>query len=97
MCDKAHFDSLESRVDDLEEEVRVYHAKTDERLKTLFETCEKLSSTASLVLKAALVILGTVLIVSVFALVYGAIGSHGFNAVTNAAARSAAVQYPMNR
>ena len=85
MCDKAHFDNLESRVDALEQEMRVYHAKTDERIKTLFETCEKLASTASLVQKASLAILGTVLIVSVFALVYGAIGSHGFNAVTSAA------------
>jgi len=85
MCDKAHYDEIEGRLDALEGEMRVYHAKTDERIKTLFETCEKLSDTASLVLKSTLAILGTVLIVSVFALVYGAVGHGGFNAVTHAA------------
>ena len=85
MCDKDHFHRLEERVDRLEGEVNVYHARTDERLKTLFKTCEKLSSTAATLLRAALTILGIVLIVSVFALVYGAVGHDGFNAVTHAA------------
>ena len=75
MCDHEHFDTLRDRVDRLEDDVKVYHARTDERLKTLFQTCEKLSST----------VLGIVLIVSVFALVYGAVGERGFNAVTTAA------------
>lgn len=83
MCDHEHFAELKGRVDDLEESVNVYHAKTDERLKTLFQTCEKLSDTATLVMKAALALLGTVLIVSVLALVYGAIGHNGFNAVVD--------------
>ena len=85
MCDREHFDTLRDRVDQLEEDVKIYHARTDERLKTLFQTCEKLSSTAATLLRAALTILGIVLIVSVFALVYGALGDHGFKAVTNAA------------
>ena len=85
MYDMEHFNMLEERVDQLEGEVKVYHARTDERLKTLFHTCEKLSSTAATLLRAALTILGIVLIVSVFALVYGAVGHDGFNAVTRAA------------
>ena len=85
MCDRDHFHKLEDRVDRLESEVQVYHARTDERLKTLFQTCEKLSSTAATLLRAALTILGIVLIVSVFALVYGALGERGFKAVTTAA------------
>ena len=85
MCDREHFDTLRDRVERLEDDVKVYHARTDERLKTLFQTCEKLSSTASTLLRAALTILGIVLIVSVFALVYGAVGHDGFNAVTRAA------------
>ena len=85
MCDREHFDTLRDRVDRLEDAVKVYHARTDERLKTLFHACEKLSSTAAMLLRAALTILGIVLIVSVFALVYGALGERGFNAVTTAA------------
>lgn len=81
MCDHEHFNELRNRVDALEDSVSVYHAKTDERIKTLFQTCEKLSDTATLVMKAALALLGTVLLVSVLALVYGAIGHNGFNAV----------------
>ena len=89
MCDRDHFHKLEDRVDRLEDSVNVYHAKTDERLKTLFQTCEKLSGTAATVLRASLVILGTVLLVCVFALVYGAVGHDGFNAVTRAAQEAA--------
>lgn len=74
MCDREHFDTLRDRVERLEDDVKVYHARTDERLKTL--------------LRAALTILGIVLIVSVFALVYGAIGESGFKAVTTAAPTS---------
>ena len=85
MCDREHFDTLRDRVERLEDDVKVYHARTDERLKTLFRACEKLSSTAATLLRAALTILGIVLIVSVFALVYGAIGESGFKAVTRAA------------
>ena len=85
MCDRDRFHKLEDRVDQLESEVQVYHARTDERLKTLFQTCEKLSRTAATLLRAALTILGIVLIVSVFALVYGALGERGFKAVTTAA------------
>ena len=85
MCDRDNFHRLEDRVDRLEDDVKVYHARTDERLKTLFQTCEKLSSTAATLLRAALTILGIVLIVSVFALVYGALGERGFKAVSTAA------------
>lgn len=89
MCDRDHFHKLEDRVDRLDGDVKVYHARTDERLRTLFQTCEKLSSTAATLLRAALMILGIVLVVSVFALVYGAVGHDGFNAVTRAAREAA--------
>lgn len=89
MYDREHFHKLEDRVDRLEGDVKVYHARTDERLKTLFQTCEKLSSTAATLLRAALTILGIVLVVSVFALVYVAVGHDGFNAVTRAALEAA--------
>ena len=87
MCDHEHYNELRERVDALEDSVKVYHAKTDERIKTLFQTCEKLSDTATTVLKTALALLGTVLLVAVLALVYGAVGQSGFNAVTQGAAQ----------
>ena len=85
MCDREHFDTLRDRVERLEDDVKVYHARTDERLKTLFQPCEKLSSMAATFLRAVLTILGIVLIVTVFALVYGAVGERGFKDVTTAA------------
>lgn len=85
MCDHEHFDTLRNRVDALENSVKVYHAKTDERIKTLFQTCEKLSSTATTILKSTLAMIGFVIAVTVLALVYGAVGQSGFNAVTTAA------------
>lgn len=85
MCDHEHYTSLAQRVDKLEDSVAVYHAKTDERIKTLFQTCEKLSDTATTILKTALTVLGIVLLIAVLALVYGAVGQSGFNAVTSAA------------
>lgn len=85
MCDHEHYTTLADRVDALEESVSVYHAKTDERIKTLFQTCEKLSDTATTILKTALTVLGIVLLIAVLALVYGAVGQNGFNAVANAA------------
>lgn len=89
MCDHEHYTNLAQRVDRLEESVSVYHAKTDERIKTLFQTCEKLSDTATTILKTALTVLGIVLLIAVLALVYGAVGQNGFNAVTNAAHETA--------
>ena len=85
MCDHEHYTNLAQRVDKLEESVAVYHAKTDERIKTLFQTCEKLSSTARSLQIAAVSLLGTVLLICLLALVYGAVGPRGFNAVTSAA------------
>lgn len=85
MGEKNDYEKLEERVDRIEGSVAVYHAKTDERLKTLFQTCERLSNTAAVMLKVALTLLGTVLLVAVFALVYGAVGGDGFNAVARAA------------
>lgn len=89
MYDKTDYNELRGRVDALEDSVAVYHAKTDERIKTLFATCEKLSDTATTILKTALTVLGIVLLIAVLALVYGAVGQNGFNAVTNAAHETA--------
>lgn len=92
MGKRGHFEELKRRVDVLEDSVQVYHAKTDERIKTLFKSCDTLAAacerlgSASLRLMWSLIaLLGLVVTVSLFTLVYGAVGDHGFNAVTHAA------------
>lgn len=89
MCDREHFNTLRTRVDALEDSVIQYHAKTDERLKTLFASCERLGTASGRLMWSLVAILGIVLIVSVFALVYGAVGHDGFNAVTRATQEAA--------
>lgn len=85
MCDHEHYQRLEDRMDRLEDDAIKHHTKVDEQIKTLFKTCEKLSDTASTVLKSTLAMIGFVIAVTVLALVYGAVGHNGFNAVTHAA------------
>ena len=88
MCDREHYQRLEDRMDRLEDDAIKHHTRVDEQIKTLFRTCEKLSDTAATVLKSTLAMIGFVVAVTVLALVYGAVGQNGFNAVA-AAAREA--------
>lgn len=92
MCDREHYERLEGRVDALEDSVAVYHAKTDEQIKTLFNACRELNDSAKTLLKTFSVSLVFVLTVVVLALVYGAVGQNGFNAVTRAATAAPATQ-----
>lgn len=85
MCDREHYMRLENRMDRLEDDAIKHHTRVDEQIKTLFKTCEKLSDTATTVLKSTLAMVGFVVAVTVLALVYGAVGHNGFNAVTTAA------------
>lgn len=85
MCDHEHYQRLEDRMDRLEDDAIKHHTRVDEQIKTLFKTCEKLSDTATTVLKSTLAMIGFVVAVTVLALVYGAVGQSGFNAVTTAA------------
>ena len=85
MCDREHYMRLEDRMDRLEDDAIKHHTMVDEQIKTLFKTCEKLSDTATTVLKSTLAMVGFVVTVTVLALVYGAVGHNGFNAVTTAA------------
>lgn len=84
MCDHEHYQRLEQRMDRLEDDAIKHNTRVDEQIKTLFKTCEKLSDTATTVLKSTLSIIGFVIAVTVLALVYGAVGYNGFNAVTHA-------------
>ena len=88
MCDHQHFDTLRTRVDALEDSVKEYHAKTDERITTLFKSCDRLYESVGIARNLFYFVMLIFLIV-VLALVYGAVGQGGFNAVTSAAAQSA--------
>lgn len=74
MCDHAHFKDLESRVGKLEDNALVHHTMVDEQIKTLFKS-------VNLLYRVTLVG-GLILLLAV---VYGALGDHGFNAVTRTA------------
>ncbi len=92
MCDKAHYERLEGRMDELEDSVAVYHAKTDERLKTLFVACGDLKDSMKIARNVVYVTLCFVTVVTVLALVFGAVGERGFNAVTRAAQEAQGVR-----
>lgn len=103
MCDRMHFEDLEQKVEevkdtvsDVKTDMTAYHNRTDERLKTLFSSVDRLyvsldrlSSSATSLVRILIVSLVFIVTVAVFALVYGAVGGDGFNAVTRAAASAA--------
>lgn len=71
MCDKAHFDELENRVNTLEKNYEKHAAVSGEQIKTLFNATQKLFW--------IVVIFGGLLTLTV---IYGAVGERGFNHVT---------------
>ena len=85
MCDREHCNIIRGRLDRVEDNMIEYHAKTDERIKTLFQTCAELSSTAKLTFRWTMGVITFIVVVAVLALIYGAVGDQGFNAVTRAA------------
>ncbi len=93
MCDREHFDTLRNRVDALEDSVKEYQAKTDERIVTLFKSCDRLYESVGIARNMIYFVMIIFLIV-VLALVYGAVGHGGFNAVTHAASGAAAQHLP---
>ena len=79
MCDHESFKELRDRVTELEQNA----ARFDEQIKTLFNSCSRLYHVT--------VIFGLLMLL---ALIYGALGSHGFNAVTQASSNAAAQHLP---
>ncbi len=77
MCDKEGFRDLRERVHALENT----QGRFDEQLKTLFKSVNMLYR---VFLAACLLLLLTV--------IYGAIGQHGFNAVTHSATSAAVIK-----
>ena len=74
MCDKAEFAKLRDRIVEIEKRMIENNATTGEQIKTLF---------ASVKLLYRVTLIGGLILL--LAVVYGALGPHGFNAVTSAA------------
>lgn len=74
MCDKAHFEKLEERVDALEKDYAKHQAVSGEQIKTLFNAVQRLFWLSC--------IFSGLLLLTV---IYGAVGERGFHHVTDAA------------
>lgn len=81
MCDQKAFAKIRDAIGDLQKA----DAVQSEQIKTLFHVTEKQGDTQTkLVNRLVLAVIG-VLILAVLALIFGALGEHGFNGVTRAA------------
>lgn len=81
MCDRESFAKIRDAIGDLQKA----DAVQSEQIKTLFKTTEKQGDNQTrLVNRLVLAVIG-VLILAVLALIFGALGKEGFNAVTRAA------------
>ena len=89
MCDREHFHKLEDRVDRLEDDAIEHHTKVDQQIATLFAACKENSDTAKTLLWSLVWTFVITALLGVFGLLYGALGDHGFNAVTRAAQEAA--------
>ena len=81
MCNRKSFAKIRDAIGDLQKA----DAVQSEQIKTLFKTTEIQGDTQTrLVNRLVLAVIG-VLILAVLALIFGALGKEGFNAVTRAA------------
>ena len=77
MCDRESFAKIRDAIGDLQKA----DAVQSEQIKTLFHVTERQGDTQTrLVNRLVLAVIG-VLILAVLALIFGALGEHGFNAV----------------
>ena len=80
MCDRESFAKIRTAIGELQKA----DAVQSEQIKTLFKTTEKQGDNQTrLVNRLVLAVIG-VLILAVLALIFGALGEHGFNALTRA-------------
>lgn len=80
MCNRESFAKIRDAIGDLQKA----DAVQSEQIKTLFKTTEKQGDNQTrLVNRLVLAVIG-VLILAVLALIFGALGKDGFNAVTRA-------------
>lgn len=81
MCDEEAFAKIRDAIDELQKA----DAVQSEQIKTLFHTTEKQGAIMLGITKFLVAAVVSVLILTVLALVFGALGERGFNAITHAA------------
>jgi len=81
MCDRESFAKIRDAIADLQKA----DAVQSEQIKTLFNTTKEQGDTQKAIVNRLLLVVVIVLIIAVLALVFGALGEHGFNAVTKTA------------
>ena len=81
MCDKEAFAKIRDAIGDLQKA----DAVQSEQIKTLFKTTEKQGDTQKQLVNRLVIAVIGVLLLTVLALIFGALGKDGFNAVTNVA------------
>ena len=81
MCDRAEFARMRDRIVAVEKS----NIAQSEQIKTLFNSTARLASGLKWIGISAVALLSIVVIVSLLAVVYGALGPHGFNSVTHEA------------
>ena len=77
MCDQEAFAKIRDAIADLQKA----DAVQSEQIKTLFNTTKEQGDTQKAMVNRLLWIVSIVFMLAILALVYGAIGQHGFNAV----------------
>ena len=77
MCDRESFAKIRDAIGDLQKA----DAVQSEQIKTLFKTTEAQGESQKAVVNRLLWIVAGVLVLAVLALIFGALGEHGFNAV----------------
>ena len=83
MCDRESFAKIRDAISDLQKA----DAVQSEQIKPLFHVTERQGDTQTrLVNRLVLAVIG-VLILAVLALIFGALGEHGFNAVVRTSAK----------
>lgn len=81
MCDRVSFAKIREAIADLQKA----DAVQSEQIKTLFNTTKEQGDTQKAIVDRLLLVVVIVLIIAVLALVFGALGKEGFNAVTKTA------------
>ena len=77
MCDRESFAKIRDAIGELQKA----DAVQSEQIKTLFKTTEAQGESQKAVVNRLLWIVAGVLALAVLALIFGALGEHGFNAV----------------
>ena len=80
MCDRESFAKLKDAIVELQKA----DAAQSEQIKTLFATTERQGKTIDTITARLVMAVIGVLLITVLALIFGALGEHGFNSVTKA-------------